>query len=554
MCCGRILRIQNVVALAVLATSSRSMIVLAAPPAHPMPGVTCSGDPPIEFRNPSHQCVPPDVQRWINAQSAANARRLGLVATTDDGGVAGSPPTPLFQFFPIAGNTDHGDTFIGQFVDLNPAASATQDYLCRTFVADGHAGHDCGILTFTHQSIGVPVFAAKDGTVTFAQDGFADMNLFGSGQQGNIIAINHGSGIETQYYHLKNGSVAVTVGQVVKAGQQIGMTASSGNSFGPHLHFGTVINGVVYEPCAGTCRAGSSGWSNQAVIDTNDLFLDDFGITKTNLNNLANPWWQPWEIPCDSQFSTSDPSLFFYFDTFNFPANCPFGAKIYRPDNSLAADYTSPWGNADFYRHQKAWVGFDIPAMGPTPGTWRLDFRLNGQLMISAPFEMVAGPADPNFNRPPEPITVAFDPPVPSNSDVVFCRVNTTLGREDLDWDIVRYRFVWKVNGVTVRDVTNASLADAIPHHLACGGSSLTCTVTPNDGTVNGSIVQASVVVSGPHGPDVNCDQHVNVADLLAVITGWGACGVPLPNCVADVNGDGQVNVADLLAVITNWG
>jgi hypothetical protein len=58
---------------------------------------------------------------------------------------------------------------------------------------------------------------------------------------------------------------------------------------------------------------------------------------------------------------------------------------------------------------------------------------------------------------------------------------------------------------------------------------------------------------------DVNCDGDVNVADLLAVITNWGACaGTCPPHCTADIAphpaGDCSVNVADLLLVIANWG
>lgn len=57
---------------------------------------------------------------------------------------------------------------------------------------------------------------------------------------------------------------------------------------------------------------------------------------------------------------------------------------------------------------------------------------------------------------------------------------------------------------------------------------------------------------------DINGDGVVNVADLLAVITAWGACPTPPTACPADISpvpaGDGQVNVADLLLVITSWG
>jgi hypothetical protein len=252
----------------------------------------------------------------------------------------------------------------------------------------------------------------------------------------------------------------------------------------------------------------------------------------------------------------------FYWQVHNFPAMCPFSVKFFKPDNAQAWEYTSVWANPEFFRHQKSWFGFDFQAMGPVPGTWRIELWLDGQLMIDAPFEVVSGPANPNFNRPPQPITAWFDPPAPLRDDVIFCRVNTTLAREDLDWDIVRYRYVWKVNGVTVRDVINAAQSDAIPRSVACVGSTLTCEVTPNDGIVDGATTLVTGIVGGLHAADLNCDAAVNVTDLLAVIGAWGPCPPPLPpphptphaNCAGDANNDGVVNVTDLLLVIGNWG
>ncbi|GAA2909242.1 hypothetical protein GCM10020221_01640 [Streptomyces thioluteus] len=47
--------------------------------------------------------------------------------------------------------------------------------------------------------------------------------------------IKHDDNTYSQYAHLS--SVAVQVGQSVTAGQQIGLSGSTGNSSGPHLHF-----------------------------------------------------------------------------------------------------------------------------------------------------------------------------------------------------------------------------------------------------------------------------------------------------------------------------
>ncbi len=49
---------------------------------------------------------------------------------------------------------------------------------------------------------------------------------------------------------------------------------------------------------------------------------------------------------------------------------------------------------------------------------------------------------------------------------------------------------------------------------------------------------------------DVNHDGMVDVLDLIAVLSAWGACG----GCDEDINGDGVVDVLDLLIVLSNWG
>lgn len=54
---------------------------------------------------------------------------------------------------------------------------------------------------------------------------------------------------------------------------------------------------------------------------------------------------------------------------------------------------------------------------------------------------------------------------------------------------------------------------------------------------------------------DANDDNLVNVADVLAVISAWGACE-EASSCLEDiapVGGDGLVNVHDLLKVINHW-
>ncbi|MFD7749921.1 LysM peptidoglycan-binding domain-containing M23 family metallopeptidase [Streptomyces sp. NPDC059698] len=73
---------------------------------------------------------------------------------------------------------------------------------------------------------GTPVLAIGPGTVVSAGN---------SGSYGNEVVIKHEDGMYSQYAH--QSALNVSVGQTVAGGQQIGLSGSTGNSTGPHLHF-----------------------------------------------------------------------------------------------------------------------------------------------------------------------------------------------------------------------------------------------------------------------------------------------------------------------------
>ncbi|WP_326619295.1 M23 family metallopeptidase [Streptomyces decoyicus] len=78
---------------------------------------------------------------------------------------------------------------------------------------------------------GTQVKAAHSGTVVKAgPNGGGDGPAYG-----NAIVIKHAPGVYTQYAHLS--SIQVQVGQQVGTDQKIGLSGSTGNSSGPHLHF-----------------------------------------------------------------------------------------------------------------------------------------------------------------------------------------------------------------------------------------------------------------------------------------------------------------------------
>ena len=70
-----------------------------------------------------------------------------------------------------------------------------------------------------------------------------------SGGAGYYTKINHnGKGLITEYMHQSKFNPKLSVGDKVSKGDIIGYVGSTGNSTGPHLHFGVIVNGVNQDP------------------------------------------------------------------------------------------------------------------------------------------------------------------------------------------------------------------------------------------------------------------------------------------------------------------
>ena len=108
----------------------------------------------------------------------------------------------------------------------------------RTYTHNGKT-----IDTQVHQGLDLasvakaPVPAANNGKVVFAEP---------LGIYGNLVIIDHGLNLFSMYSHLTDINVAVN--DMVKTGQNIGTTGTSGLAGGDHVHFAFLVGGIPVQP------------------------------------------------------------------------------------------------------------------------------------------------------------------------------------------------------------------------------------------------------------------------------------------------------------------
>jgi murein DD-endopeptidase MepM/ murein hydrolase activator NlpD len=130
-----------------------------------------------------------------------------------------------------------------------------------------HAGIDYGTPT------GTEIVAAARGRVVLAQ-----MRIV----TGNSIIIEHMPGVYSLYYHLDE--IKITEGEIVEAGQLIGLSGATGLATGPHLHWEIRANAENTDP---------DYVSDLPLLDTEALYAQFY--------KEDTPQDEPQDVQSDSQ-------------------------------------------------------------------------------------------------------------------------------------------------------------------------------------------------------------------------------------------------------------
>lgn len=264
------------------------------------------------------------------------------------------------------------DCIIQNYVDLAPGAEYS-DESCGSLTYDKHKGTDFRI-SFDQMKAGVAVKAAASGVVRGMRDGLEDISIRQNGlaavkdrECGNGVLLVHADGFETQYCHMRKGSILVKVGQQVTTGQELGLVGLSGQTEFPHLHFQVRVNGNYVSPFTG--RAMESGcsvagnnplWSDQALkampyIATGSLDAG-FSIEQPNIDTIFVS-----ERTTD-QITSKSPQLIFWAAFWGAQKGDDISLRIVTPSGavwtldsqvvprnkaqliaSLIQKYTKPW-------------------------------------------------------------------------------------------------------------------------------------------------------------------------------------------------------------------
>ncbi|MBC7371302.1 MAG: M23 family metallopeptidase, partial [Bdellovibrionaceae bacterium] len=227
-------------------------------------------------------------------------------------------PTPIGQCLPKdfpmlwpVGGTPYKDWIAHNFVDLNPLAGATLDYMGSTGAAaqtyDGHNGIDVDIASFRLMDNNFPILAVADGIVTETYASSFDRNLGGtiencSKDPANFVKLLHANGYTTIYAHMKKNSIPVVVGQKVKAGDTLGVVGSSGCSTAPHIHLETYdCKGALIEPMKEEMFVNPPVYTLVAPTTIMDTFIHQ--PTFTDVKQLQDPEPEPMAVKAGQNFS-----------------------------------------------------------------------------------------------------------------------------------------------------------------------------------------------------------------------------------------------------------
>lgn len=133
-----------------------------------------------------------------------------------------------------------------------------------------------------HRGLDVKVYVGD--TIRSAFDGKVRVVKYEPRGYGKYVVIRHPNGLETVYGHLSKQ--IVKVGDIVKAGEPIGLGGNTGRSTGSHLHFETRFLGIAINPIF------MFDFENQDIVCDSYLFVKDKSTSSKSSSSGGSKYYR----------------------------------------------------------------------------------------------------------------------------------------------------------------------------------------------------------------------------------------------------------------------
>lgn len=313
--------------------------------------------------------------------------------------------------YPV-GDLDRFDMATQSYADVDPRTTHTVDFSGNPIAVSQQAGWIIRAANFTTQDQGIPILASASGTVVEVVDGNFDRNfqqLFG--MQPNYVLLDHGNGWQSLYRNLARDSVTVSPGQTVAAGEVLGNMGASGQATGTQLQFQISRLGMPVEPMFAT---------SEYFLDTQSVIyqpLQPRVALDAVIANAPTPSVADWNdgLTARSHFAApriENPTLALWLNHLNAGDQTKF--EFIRPNGTIAATHEETVTS----RTMLPRVLRSVPrsTYASHPGVWTARYSVNGEVLASRNFEVVAA----TNNTPPQLAVSVSSRAVPNGQTTPF--------------------------------------------------------------------------------------------------------------------------------------
>lgn len=332
-----------------------------------------------------HDDMSPEQRASIIDDIAANEamlRNQGKLITTNNKSGAIALQFPMawndgfsgYNFYAISNYVDQNPAYPGQLLDWN-CGSRTYD----TESGYNHQGIDYFLWPFDWNMMedgAVKIVAAAPGQIVARYDGNFDKNCSFNLGSWNAVFVRHDDGSIAWYGHMKNGSVtAKGLGDLVEAGEYLGLIGSSGSSTGPHLHFEVYdADDNLIDPFIGDCND----------LNATSWWADPSDYIEPRINKLQTNTSPPEFLPCPELIVTNESNTFMPGDTCYFMLYAKdlsstdlCNLKITKADGTIWYDWEF-YQPADYYVASYWYWWYTLP-IGAPEGEWTWSCELAGE-------------------------------------------------------------------------------------------------------------------------------------------------------------------------------